>query len=144
MAAAVQCLTAGILTARLSQWLTACGCKQDLGREWLESKGVQSDSPLAVMGFHSVPSMVQLHMHVMYQDEATAGLKTKKHWLSFTSGFLIPVSLASSQLQEHGCLQLLGEDLLKGSLFCHRCSQACNNMPTLIRHIGSCKVTPLG
>eukprot|EP00889_Picochlorum_renovo_P004848 jgi/Picre1/31878/NNA_007226.t1 len=37
------------------------------------------------MGFHSSPSLSQLHMHVISKDFDSEYLKTKKHWTSFTN-----------------------------------------------------------
>lgn len=37
------------------------------------------------MGFHSSPSLSQLHMHVISKDFDSECLKTKKHWTSFTN-----------------------------------------------------------
>ena len=105
---------------------------------------MRADNPLAVLGFHAVPSMAQLHLHVMCQDVATPGLKTKKHWHSFTSGFLITTAAAQADLQKHGRVRISAsaDDLLKGPLACHRCEQMCRDMPTLRRHIDACKQLP--
>ena len=37
------------------------------------------------MGFHAVPSMRQLHLHVISTDFDSPCLKTRKHWISFTN-----------------------------------------------------------
>ncbi|WPT17928.1 LOW QUALITY PROTEIN: Lipoamide acyltransferase component of branched-chain alpha-keto acid dehydrogenase complex [Picochlorum sp. SENEW3] len=37
------------------------------------------------MGFHSSPSLSQLHMHVISKDFDSECLKTKKHWTAFTN-----------------------------------------------------------
>lgn len=39
------------------------------------------------VGFHAVPSMRQLHLHVISQDFQSDHLKVKKHWNSFTTEF---------------------------------------------------------
>ena len=41
------------------------------------------------MGFHAVPSMKQIHMHVISQDFAGPSLKNKKHWNSFTTPYFV-------------------------------------------------------
>lgn len=41
-------------------------------------------------GFHAVPSMQRLHMHVISSDMVSPCLKTKVHWNSFTTRFFIP------------------------------------------------------
>lgn len=40
-------------------------------------------------GFHAVPSMHRLHMHVISTDMNSPCLKTKVHWNSFTTDFFI-------------------------------------------------------
>lgn len=40
-------------------------------------------------GVHSVPSMANLHIHVMTKDFNSPRLKNKKHYNSFTTGFFI-------------------------------------------------------
>lgn len=38
-------------------------------------------------GFHAVPSMQRLHMHIISTDMVSPCLKTKVHWNSFTTDF---------------------------------------------------------
>ena len=117
---------------------------QRLGEQWLRSEGV-NDFALVRIGFHAIPSMPQLHMHVTCQDALTPGMKNKKHWHSFTSGFLIPLSAAWADLEQHGRLLInpaAAEALLKQPLACHRCRQACKDMPTLRSHVEKCKHKP--
>ncbi|BFZ06136.1 hypothetical protein BsWGS_09174 [Bradybaena similaris] len=40
-------------------------------------------------GYHVVPSMSHLHMHVISQDFNSPFLKTKKHWNSFTTQYFV-------------------------------------------------------
>lgn len=93
------------------------------------------------MGFHSIPSMSQLHMHVISQDFTSALLKNKKHWNSFTTDFFIEAHDAAMQLLSKGCLQIdIGEAerMLKKDLLCHICHKPVKNMPALKIHIQSC------
>lgn len=41
-------------------------------------------------GFHAVPSMQRLHMHIISTDMISPCLKTKIHWNSFTTKFFLP------------------------------------------------------
>lgn len=41
------------------------------------------------VGVHSVPSMANLHIHVMTRDLSSSRLKNKKHFNSFTTNFFI-------------------------------------------------------
>ena len=117
---------------------------QDLGNAWLSSQGV-ADRALVRMGFHAVPSMAQLHLHVTCQDALTPGLKTKRHWHSFThDGFFLRLPVVRADLQRHGALRIdsAAEDLLKQPLACHRCRRACRDMPTLRSHVDGCTRAP--
>mmetsp|Transcript_15506 Transcript_15506/g.24794 ORF Transcript_15506/g.24794 Transcript_15506/m.24794 type:complete len:139 (-) Transcript_15506:316-732(-) len=39
------------------------------------------------LGFHAVPSLRQLHLHIISDDFDSPCLKNKKHWNSFTTDF---------------------------------------------------------
>lgn len=41
-------------------------------------------------GFHAIPSMQRMHMHVISTDMISTSLKTKIHWNSFCTKFFIP------------------------------------------------------
>lgn len=43
-----------------------------------------------IAGFHAVPSMHHLHMHVISKDMISPCLKSKVHWNSFTTDYFIP------------------------------------------------------
>lgn len=90
------------------------------------------------MGYHAVPSMQQVHMHVVSQDFDSPRLKNKKHWNSFTSAFFLDVDWVIGELERKGCIQVdkeRYEAMLKDPLKCHVCGAAQNNMPNLKAHI---------
>ncbi|MEW5300925.1 MAG: hypothetical protein WDW36_003816 [Sanguina aurantia] len=58
------------------------------------------------MGFHAVPSMRQLHMHVISQDYDSPALKHAKHWNSFTTAYFLPVDQVISTLQLQGSIPM--------------------------------------
>lgn len=41
------------------------------------------------MGYHSEPSMLHLHMHIISDDFCSDSLKNKKHYNSYTTEFFI-------------------------------------------------------
>lgn len=41
-------------------------------------------------GFHAIPSMIRMHMHIISTDMISPCLKTKIHWNSFTTKFFLP------------------------------------------------------
>lgn len=54
-------------------------------------RDIQSEESLDLKaGFHSVPSMQRLHMHIISKDMISTCLKTKVHWNSFTTDFFLP------------------------------------------------------
>ncbi|KAI9327241.1 hypothetical protein DFJ73DRAFT_800944 [Zopfochytrium polystomum] len=90
------------------------------------------------MGFHSVPSMKHLHMHVISDDMVSPALKNKKHWNSFTTPFF--VAFDDVRRAVAGGRRILinvreKEELLKGPLQCHKCREEMKNMPELKAHL---------
>ena len=93
------------------------------------------------IGFHAMPSMSQLHLHVISQDFHSAALKNKKHWNSFTSSFFVPVQHAIARLERGESVAFdlaAAKALTKAPLCCHRCGADMKNMPTLKAHILTC------
>lgn len=91
-------------------------------------------------GYHAVPSMKELHMHVISQDFDSICLKNKKHWNSFTTDFFLDATKVISIINDRGCLEInreYYEGLLKGPLVCHVCGKEQVNLPTLKRHFKS-------
>jgi aprataxin len=94
------------------------------------------------MGFHAVPSMRQIHMHIISQDFDSEHMKNKKHWISFTNeeffvstdDFILRLENLSKVEFDHKYY----EDLLKGPLVCHVCQQSnFANFPSLKQHIAT-------
>ncbi|XP_046325686.1 aprataxin-like isoform X1 [Haliotis rufescens] len=89
-------------------------------------------------GYHAVPSMSHLHMHVISQDFNSPFLKTKKHWNSFTTEYFIDSKDILDQLEDKGRVETNtteNEQLLKRELRCHKCSKMFSTMPALKSHI---------
>ncbi|KAI4331613.1 hypothetical protein MLD38_029787 [Melastoma candidum] len=57
------------------------------GMKWAEKSLLEDSSLVFRLGYHSVPSMRQLHLHVISQDFNSPHLKNKKHWNSFNTAF---------------------------------------------------------
>ncbi|KAJ3187763.1 hypothetical protein HDU85_006156 [Gaertneriomyces sp. JEL0708] len=94
------------------------------------------------IGFHAIPSMRQLHMHVISQDFQSPSLKNKKHWNSFNTEFFRDFEDVRSRLTNTGKVvydEAEYEALLKEPLRCHRCRAVCSNMPKLKEHIAVCR-----
>ena len=87
-----------------------------------------------------IPSMAQVHMHVISQDFDSPCLKTKKHWNSFNTSYFMPLDYVRDLLIKYGNLkkaeiQIDKDDLLKKDLQCNQCDMKPNNMPELILHL---------
>ncbi|KAJ3113874.1 hypothetical protein HDU96_002827 [Phlyctochytrium bullatum] len=91
-----------------------------------------------LVGFHSVPSMKQLHLHVISDDFVSATLRTKKHWNSFTTRFFLNFMYVRQEISEKGRLEIDKqeyEELLKGPLVCHKCAKEYPGMRDLKMHL---------
>lgn len=104
-------------------------------------KPLQNDGVDFRLGFHSVPSMRQLHLHVVSTDLSGTGMKQKKHWNSFTTDFFVGVDEVIATLR-HGGQVLIDradcEELLKLPLNCNKCRTQFGTMPKLKSHIVQC------
>lgn len=94
------------------------------------------------MGFHSIPSMKQVHMHVISQDFDSEALKNKKHWNSFTTSFFVDVDQMIGMLKDHDGFRCNVNECNKAlelPLKCHKCGCPCRNMPALKDHLKNCR-----
>ncbi|GFO47443.1 Aprataxin [Plakobranchus ocellatus] len=97
-------------------------------------------------GYHAVPSMSHLHMHVISQDFNSPCLKTKKHWNSFTSAYFVDSEDVIKQIRQKGQFSPdvnRMNDLLKSELRCHVCKRLFPTIPSLKAHIVMHDVTVL-
>ncbi|EEE58865.1 transcription factor bHLH140 [Oryza sativa Japonica Group] len=110
------------------------------GVKWAQ-KFLEEDSSLVFrLGYHSVPSMRQLHLHIISQDFNSASLKNKKHWNSFTTTFFLDSVDVIEEIDQRGSATISSDDrVLAMELRCHRCRSAHPNIPKLKSHIASCK-----
>ncbi|KAJ7950009.1 transcription factor bHLH [Quillaja saponaria] len=111
-----------------------------VGLLWAE-KFLRADGSLVFrLGYHSVPSMRQLHLHVISQDFDSKHSKNKKHWNSFNTGFFRDSVDVIDEVTNHGKATLKDDDrLLNMELRCHRCRSAHPNIPRLKSHITICQ-----
>ncbi|GAA0172342.1 damaged DNA-binding protein [Lithospermum erythrorhizon] len=86
-----------------------------------------------------VPSMRQLHLHVISQDFSSKHLKNKKHWNAFYTPFFRDSVDGMEEVSKNGKPALVDdESFLKKELRCHRCRSAHPKIPRLKSHITSC------
>ncbi|XP_010490579.1 PREDICTED: transcription factor bHLH140 isoform X2 [Camelina sativa] len=111
----------------------------NVGLKWVDRFQNEDASLIFRLGYHSVPSMRQLHLHVISQDFDSDSLKNKKHWNSFTSSFFRDSVDVLEEVKSQGKANVASEDLLKGELRCNRCRSAHPNIPKLKSHVRSCR-----
>ncbi|KAF5380874.1 hypothetical protein D9615_003902 [Tricholomella constricta] len=96
-------------------------------------------------GFHAVPSMQHIHLHVLSADMCSEKMKNKKHYNSFHPkiGFFLDIdevlSWFDAEDSYYARMAKLDpkpyEALLKEDLSCFHCDTRVKNMPTLKAHL---------
>ncbi|XP_054168421.1 aprataxin-like [Oppia nitens] len=90
-------------------------------------------------GFHRIPSLKPLHLHVISQDFDSKYLKTKKHYNSFTTNFFIDSKTVIDNLNQFDKVEALTDEecnhLLKQEIVCHFCRLKIANIPQLKTHL---------
>ncbi|XP_006863088.1 PREDICTED: aprataxin isoform X4 [Chrysochloris asiatica] len=89
------------------------------------------------LGYHAIPSMSQVHLHVISQDFDSPCLKNKKHWNSFNTEYFIESRAVIEMIQEAGRVTVQDgtSELLKQPLRCHECQQLLSSIPQLKEHL---------
>eukprot|EP00760_Papus_ankaliazontas_P021237 PhM_4_TR18661/c2_g1_i1/m.19896/K10863/APTX; aprataxin len=96
-----------------------------------------------ICGFHAIPSLKPLHMHVLSLDLDSPRLKNKKHYNTFTTEFFLMADAVVLDLQQNGRVTLADdrakfEALEKQPMKCCWCGLALGSMPEVKSHIPSC------
>ncbi|CAL4088427.1 unnamed protein product, partial [Meganyctiphanes norvegica] len=88
-------------------------------------------------GYHAIPSMARLHLHVISQDFDSTCLKSKRHWNSFNTKYFLDSTDVIRSLEKYGQCDTseASKDLLNEQLKCHKCSYIPQNMPKLKDHL---------
>lgn len=92
-----------------------------------------------IVGYHALPSMQRLHLHVISTDFNSKCLKTKYHWNNFTTPYFMPSKELCKQLNEKGELlkvsNVQARAYLNTELRCHKCMVKPKNMSQLKKHL---------
>lgn len=90
-------------------------------------------------GYHAIPSMSHVHLHVISQDFDSPCLKNKKHWNSFTTDYFIESQDVIEMLETNGKVVVKEgtSELLKLPLRCHVCRRELSTIPALKEHLKS-------
>jgi aprataxin len=96
-----------------------------------------------IYGFHAIPSLRPLHMHLMSLDLNTPYMKKKKHYNSFSTNFFLPGRNILRELETSGRVTSILdrrslEALEEGPMKCLWCEKPLSNMPEVKSHIPSC------
>eukprot|EP00055_Hartaetosiga_balthica_P014576 m.80652 g.80652 ORF g.80652 m.80652 type:complete len:538 (+) comp8628_c0_seq2:16-1629(+) len=109
-------------------------CAMEFGKKIrMSKKGISFRT-----GFHAVPSMRQLHLHLISQDFDSACLKNKKHWNSFNTDYFVPPKKLHHRLQKYNHVdfdETTYKELLKRPLQCHLCREQYRTIPALKQHL---------
>ncbi|XP_023583319.1 aprataxin isoform X4 [Trichechus manatus latirostris] len=89
------------------------------------------------LGYHAIPSMSHVHLHVISQDFDSPCLKNKKHWNSFNTEYFLESQAVIQMVQEAGRVTVPDgmPELLKLPLRCHECQQLLPSIPQLKEHL---------
>ncbi|XP_075460561.1 aprataxin isoform X2 [Ascaphus truei] len=91
------------------------------------------------LGYHAIPSMSHVHLHVISQDFDSPCLKNKKHWNSFTTDYFLESKDVIEMVKTTG--KVIVKDgvsqLLQSALQCHVCKQQQATIPQLKEHLKS-------
>jgi aprataxin len=97
------------------------------------------------MGFHAIPSLPMLHMHVMTLDLHTSPrVKKRAHYNSFATRFFLPVDTVLADLRQNRFVPVNQDvkalhQLEKEAYRCLWCgSTAFTQLPALKEHIAGC------
>ena len=103
---------------------------------WEYALSIQEREGPKLIGFHAIPSMFQLHLHVL--DHDLQNINRRETWNSYTTPFLLSPSWVIHELETHGKLCLpeqIYSDYLKGPMYCHLCQQTFSTIPEAKRHM---------
>ncbi|XP_062985124.1 aprataxin isoform X2 [Elgaria multicarinata webbii] len=89
------------------------------------------------LGYHAIPSLSHLHLHVISQDFDSEWFKTKRHWNSFTTGYFFDSKDVIMMVKKKGRVTVDKNtpELLKLPLKCHVCKQQQKTIPQLKEHL---------
>jgi aprataxin len=100
------------------------------------------------LGYHIIPSLYPLHLHIMTQDFDSPSMNKKVHWNKFTTDFFVTTELVERMLQtpqqinRQGLLDFPSEEFysvrLKSPLTCICCGESLNTITKMKQHYVSC------
>lgn len=125
----------------------------DLAENIVNSKCIQSKldeieaalsfRPRIKCGFHGIPSLDLLHLHIISDDLVSEKLKSKRHYNSFTTDCFITIENLMKWLENgfNAKDKISISDLEvqeKQDICCHKCRMKIKGMPSLKDHLTKC------
>ena len=110
---------------------------------------ISGDEPTSFkVGYHSIPSLLPLHLHIISSDLDSPCITTRKHIVSFSSTFFVTADEVENHLESAFVDSLSvnvrgqrAQDVLDSTpLECQYCDRAALNVPDWKRHNQTCKV----
>ena len=89
-------------------------------------------------GYHMVPSMKRLHLHIVSQDFNSFRMRKQHHWNTFNTEYFMDSEVVMATIEEKGYIDVnekFYEDLLKSQMQCNYCSKSCSTIAEMTMHI---------
>lgn len=101
---------------------------------------LKADDPDAVFrcGYHMVPSMKRLHLHIVSQDFNSYRMRKKHHWNTFNTEYFMDSEAAMAIIEEKGYIDVneqFYEALLDSQMQCNYCAKAYSIIGEMTMHI---------
>lgn len=96
-----------------------------------------------ISGFHALPSLPMLHLHVLSMDLESVCVKNKKHYNSFATFFFLTSSRVIADLEQHGRVTI-NQDVARlrqmeeQDMKCLWCGTSLANIPAMKAHVRTC------
>ena len=96
-----------------------------LAEDLIERVRKKEPDMLFRFGYHAVPSMKRLHLHIVSQDFDSPRMKTQHHWNTFNTEYFMDSSVVIKTLKKEGCIEVndkMYEKLINLSMKCNACN----------------------
>lgn len=97
-----------------------------------------------ITGFHALPSLPMLHLHLLSMDLDSPCLKTKKHYNSFATFFFLTSDRVIADVEQHGKVTINADaKMLRAmesqDMKCMWCGAPLANVPQMKAHLSTCE-----
>ncbi|KND05106.1 uncharacterized protein SPPG_00780 [Spizellomyces punctatus DAOM BR117] len=123
--------------------LTVLDDLRERAEQLIASHHEQDPSLTFKCGFHALPSMRQLHLHVISTDFCSPNMfksGQRKHWNSYNTSFFVPLETLRERLEKEGRIQfdvLQNMKKLQSKILCNVCQAQARDMRELKVHLST-------